>query len=210
MGKQCSSTPTAASTTRCPATSERPVPAGEVLVEVKAAAWQPGEAMIRQGFLHDRWPATFPSGQGSDFAGVVAETGPGRWHRHRGRRGHRVHRSTSQSGRFVVVPADQLTAETGQRHVGGRRSALCRAAPPRTPVDRSRLAAGRAVAVAGAAGGVGTIAVQLAKRGRHCSGHRRAVERRSADRARRRPVNYGDGLAAAARRGADGGIKRVP
>ena len=55
----------------------RPAPgAGEVLVEVKATGINPGEAMIRQGFLHDRWPATFPSGQGSDFAGVVAETSP--------------------------------------------------------------------------------------------------------------------------------------
>jgi hypothetical protein len=39
----------------------RPTPsAGEVLVKVKAAGINPGEAMIRQGFLHDRWPATFP------------------------------------------------------------------------------------------------------------------------------------------------------
>src|ERR1700704_988221 len=44
--------------------------AGEVLVEVKAAAINPGEAMIRRGALHDRWPATFPSGQGSDMAGA--------------------------------------------------------------------------------------------------------------------------------------------
>src|ERR1700754_4571225 len=56
----------------------KPAPgAGEVLVEVKAAGINPGEAMIRQGFLHDRWPATFPSGQGSDLAGVVAEIGTG-------------------------------------------------------------------------------------------------------------------------------------
>ncbi len=56
----------------------RPVPgAGQVLVEVKAAAINPGEAAIRGGAFADRWPATFPSGQGSDLAGVVAEVGPG-------------------------------------------------------------------------------------------------------------------------------------
>ena len=27
--------------------------------------------------MHSRWPSTFPSGQGSDLAGVVAQTGPG-------------------------------------------------------------------------------------------------------------------------------------
>ena len=51
--------------------------AGEVLVQVKAAGINPGEAKIRDGLLHARWPATFPSGQGSDLAGIVAETGAG-------------------------------------------------------------------------------------------------------------------------------------
>src|ERR1700742_3432650 len=56
----------------------RPVPeAGEVLVEVRAAGINPSEAVIRSGALADQFPATFPSGQGSDLAGVVAELGSG-------------------------------------------------------------------------------------------------------------------------------------
>ena len=56
----------------------RPAPgAGQVLVQVKAAGINPGEAKIRAGLLHSRWPATFPSGQGSDLAGIVSGTGPG-------------------------------------------------------------------------------------------------------------------------------------
>jgi NADPH:quinone reductase-like Zn-dependent oxidoreductase len=40
----------------------RPAPAqGQVLVQVKAAGINPGEAKIRDGLLHARWPATFPS-----------------------------------------------------------------------------------------------------------------------------------------------------
>ena len=51
----------------------RPAPgAGQVLVQVKAAGINPGEAKIRAGLLHSRWPATFPSGQGSDLAGIVS------------------------------------------------------------------------------------------------------------------------------------------
>ena len=42
---------------------------GEVLVAVKAAGINPGEISIREGLLDARWPATFPSGEGSDFAG---------------------------------------------------------------------------------------------------------------------------------------------
>ena len=49
-----------------------PVPGnGEVLVKVKAAGINPVETMIREGQLRVEWPATFPSGEGSDFAGVV-------------------------------------------------------------------------------------------------------------------------------------------
>ena len=50
---------------------------GQVLIRVKAAGINPGEAKIREGVLHERWPATFPSGQGSDFAGVVERLGAG-------------------------------------------------------------------------------------------------------------------------------------
>jgi NADPH:quinone reductase-like Zn-dependent oxidoreductase len=55
---------------------ERPVPKpNQVLVRVKAAGINPGEIMIRKGVFADRWPATFPSGQGSDLAGIVEEIG---------------------------------------------------------------------------------------------------------------------------------------
>ena len=50
---------------------------GELLVRVKAAGINPGEAAIRKGLLHAIWPATFPSGEGSDLAGVVEEVGAG-------------------------------------------------------------------------------------------------------------------------------------
>jgi len=56
----------------------RPVAgARQVLVQVKAAGINPGEAKIREGLLDARWPATFPSGEGSDLAGIVADAGPG-------------------------------------------------------------------------------------------------------------------------------------
>jgi NADPH:quinone reductase-like Zn-dependent oxidoreductase len=56
----------------------RPVPGpGQVLVQVKAAGINPGEAAIREGAFAEEWPAKFPSGQGSDFAGVVKEVGRG-------------------------------------------------------------------------------------------------------------------------------------
>jgi NADPH:quinone reductase-like Zn-dependent oxidoreductase len=49
---------------------------GEALVKVRAASINPGEAKIREGQMHAMWPATFPSGEGSDLAGIVTKVGP--------------------------------------------------------------------------------------------------------------------------------------
>src|SRR5882672_8853309 len=88
----------------------RPVPEdGEVLVEVKAAGINPGEAMVRRGFLEDRWPATFPSGEGSDLAGVVAAVGDGVDGFAVGDEVLGFSLRRSSHAEFVTVPADQLT-----------------------------------------------------------------------------------------------------
>ena len=90
---------------------DRPTtPPGRVLVRVKAAGINPGEATIRSGALEKRWPATFPSGQGSDFAGIVETVGDGvtNW-----RTGDEVVGFTNErasQAELVVVPENQLTA----------------------------------------------------------------------------------------------------
>jgi len=88
----------------------RPVPsAGEVLVEVKAAGINPSEAVIRSGALHHMFPATFPSGQGSDFAGIVAELGPGVSGVAVGDEVIGFSMRRSSHAEYVTVPANQLT-----------------------------------------------------------------------------------------------------
>jgi NADPH:quinone reductase-like Zn-dependent oxidoreductase len=143
----------------------RPVPGdGEVLVAVKAAGINPGEAMIRRGALHDRWPSTFPSGQGSDFAGVVAEIGTGVDTFAVGDEVIGFTGRRASQAEFVAVPADQLTAKpaavawevAGALYVAGTTAYAA--------IRSIALGANDTVAVAGAAGGVGSIAVQLAKR----------------------------------------------
>jgi NADPH:quinone reductase-like Zn-dependent oxidoreductase len=89
----------------------RPVPeVGEVLVEVRAAAINPSEAVIRSGALADQFPATFPSGQGSDLAGVVAELGPGVSDFAVGDEVIGFSMRRSSHAEYVTVPAKQLTA----------------------------------------------------------------------------------------------------
>lgn len=137
---------------------------GEVLVRVKAAGINPGETKIRDGSLHERWPATFPSGQGSDFAGVVDKLGPGvttvaigedviGWVDNRSSQAEYV---VAEAANLARKPANLPWEVAGAIPVVGFTAwAMVRAVDVRP---------GDTVVVTGAAGGVGSIAVQLAKR----------------------------------------------
>ena len=144
---------------------DRPVPGeGEVLVEVKAAGINPGEAKIRTGVLHEIWPATFPSGQGSDLAGVVADVGPGVSTFAVGDEVMGFCESRSSHAEFVAVPTEQLTAKPAQLSWEVAGSLFVAGTTAYAAVRAVRLTPNDTVAVAAAAGGVGTIAVQLARR----------------------------------------------
>jgi NADPH:quinone reductase-like Zn-dependent oxidoreductase len=170
--------------------------AGEVLVEVKAAGINPGEAMIRQGFLHDRWPATFPSGQGSDFAGLVAETGPDVGTVVAGEQVIGFSDRRASQAEFVVVPAEQLTHKPDNVTWEAAGALFVAGTTAYAAVRAVALNPGDTVAVAGAAGGVGTIAVQLAKRaGATVLGIAGPSNDDWLTAHGVVPVNYGDGLA---------------
>jgi NADPH:quinone reductase-like Zn-dependent oxidoreductase len=143
----------------------RPVPAeGEVLVRVRASGINPGEAAIRSGALHARWPATFPSGEGSDLAGTVEEVGPGVTSVSVGAEVLGFTDRRASHAEYVVVDAQNLVPrpsglsweQAGGLFVAGTTAwAAVRAVSP-GPADT--------VVVSGAAGGVGSLAVQLARR----------------------------------------------
>jgi NADPH:quinone reductase-like Zn-dependent oxidoreductase len=144
-----------------------PVPApgpGQVLIRVKAAGINPGEAKIREGALHELWPAKFPSGQGSDFAGVVDSLGPDVTTVAPGDEVIGWVDTRSSQAEYVVAEAANLTARparlpwevAGAIPVAGFTAwAMVRAVG---------LKPGDTAVVSGGAGGVGSIAVQLARR----------------------------------------------
>ncbi|HEX5898970.1 MAG TPA: NADP-dependent oxidoreductase [Solirubrobacteraceae bacterium] len=142
----------------------RPPGEGEVAVRVKAAGINPGEASIRNGSVHDRWPATFPSGQGSDFAGVVAEVGPGVEGVAVGDEviGFTHHRASHAE--VVVAEAQNLTARPAGVPWEVAGSLFVVGTTAWAAVRAVSLTDGDVVAISGAAGGVGTLAVQLARR----------------------------------------------
>ena len=143
---------------------QKPTPGrGEVIVAVKAAGINPGEATVRRGVMHDRWPATFPSGQGSDLAGVVDEVGADVSGVKVGDEVIGFTEKRASQAEFVVVPADQLTAKPAQVSWEVAGGLYVAGTTAYAAVKAVSLKPGDTVAVSGAAGGVGSIAVQLAR-----------------------------------------------
>jgi NADPH:quinone reductase-like Zn-dependent oxidoreductase len=175
----------------------RPVPGpGQVLVQVRAAGINPGEAKIREGLLHALWPATFPSGQGSDLAGVVAETGPGVTGFAAGDEVLGWTDNRASQAEYVVTQAQDLTSKPAGLSWEAAGSLFVTGATAWAAVRAVGAAAGDTVVVSAAAGGVGLLAVQLAKRaGAAVIGL--ASEPNHAWLAGRGviPVSYGDGVA---------------
>ena len=178
---------------------------GDVVVRVKAAGINPGEAAIREGLMHERWPATFPSGQGSDLAGVIAEVGAGVEGFGVGDEVIGFTHDRASQAELVVVDAQNVTPRpsavsweaAGALFVAGTTAyAAVRAVAP---------AEGDVLAISGAAGGVGTLAVQLARNagatvigiaGEH---HHDWLREHGAI-----PLTYGDGVAERIRDAAGG------
>jgi NADPH:quinone reductase-like Zn-dependent oxidoreductase len=143
----------------------RPHPGpGRVVVDVAAAAINPGEASIRKGLMDQMFPATFPSGQGSDLAGVVAEVGEGvdtvavgdeviGWSDER-----------SSQAEAVDLPADHVVPRPPKVSWHAAGSLYVAGTTAWATVKSVELKPGEVVAVSAAAGGVGSIAVQLARR----------------------------------------------
>jgi NADPH:quinone reductase-like Zn-dependent oxidoreductase len=186
----------------------RPSPGpGQVLVEVKAAGINPGEAMIRKGLMHNTSPATFPSGQGSDLAGVVVDIGPGVATFTVGDEVLGFTNQRASHAKFVVVPASQLTAKppTVSWDVAG--GLFVAGATAYAAVRAIQPAAGDTVAVSAAAGGVGSIAVQLAQRaGATVLGIAGSSNDEWLAAHGVLPVNYGDDLAGRLRAAAPHGV----
>ena len=143
----------------------RPEPGpNQVLVAVRAAGINPSEGKMRAGLVRDYFPLTFPSGQGSDLAGVVQEVGALVLGVAEGDEVIGYTDNRASQAEYVVIEAGNLTPKpasvpwevAGALFVAGSTGvATVRAVAP---------TAGEAVVIAGAGGGVGVFAVQRAVR----------------------------------------------
>ncbi|HEX7007643.1 MAG TPA: NADP-dependent oxidoreductase [Alphaproteobacteria bacterium] len=143
----------------------RPGP-GEVLVEVYAASVNPVDWKMRQGLLKEHFPVSFPRIVGRDMAGVVAGLGEGVSGLKIGDRVYALGAATKQG-----TLAEFMTIDAGLvRAMPAKLDFISAAALPLafmtawiSLVSTGELKRGERVLIHAAAGGVGSIAVQIAK-----------------------------------------------
>ena len=151
---------------------QRPEPQeGEVLVRVHAAGVNPVDWKIRAGYMKDFRPIPFPFNPGLDFAGVVEEVGPGVTSFQKGQAvfgqssmGTYAEYVTASVKVIALKPKTLSFDEAAAIPVGATTAwqAL---------FDHGNLQAGQHVLIQGAAGGVGSFAVQFARwKGTHVIG----------------------------------------
>jgi NADPH:quinone reductase-like Zn-dependent oxidoreductase len=138
---------------------------GEVLVKVKAAGVGPWDGWIRAG--KSALPQPLPLTLGSDLSGKIVATGPGVSEL---RVGDQVYGVTNPQ--FIGAYAEYALAPAGM--VSSKPASLTHAEAASVPViavtawqalfDHAQLKAGQTVVIHGAAGNVGSYAVQLARR----------------------------------------------
>jgi NADPH2:quinone reductase len=143
---------------------ELPTPqpkAGEVLVEIKAASLNFPDILIVQN-KYQMKPA-LPFVPGSEYAGVVTALGEGVTHLTVGQ--HVACLSgTGGFGTHTIAPAARcMPLPPGFSFVDAAAFIMIYATSHHALVDRAQLKAGETVLVLGAAGGVGTSAIQIAK-----------------------------------------------
>jgi NADPH:quinone reductase-like Zn-dependent oxidoreductase len=177
---------------------------GQVLVKVKATGINPGEAKIRAGLLHDQFPATFPSGEGSDLAGTVAAMGRDVVGFAGAEQVIGYTNNRASHAEYVVVEAGNLTPKPAEVPWEVAGALFVAGATAYAAVRAVSLAAGDTVVVAGATGGVGSIAVQLARlAGATVIGIASRAHRDWLERHEIIPVEYGDGVADRIKQAAD-------
>lgn len=139
-----------------------PVPgAGEVLIGIKAASLNFPDLLIVQNKYQIKPPLPFVPG--SEYAGVVQAVGEGVKHLQIGQNVACLS-GTGGFGTHTLAPAALcMPLPAGFPHVDAAAFIMIYGTSWHALMDRAQLKAGETVLVLGAAGGVGTAAIQIAK-----------------------------------------------
>jgi NADPH:quinone reductase-like Zn-dependent oxidoreductase len=151
------------------ANADRPlVQRGQLLIQVWAVSLNPVDTALRSGQMQEMVPLQFPATLGGDFAGVIAEVGSGvtgfsvddevygQANALLGGTGSLAELVAAQAEMTALKPksVDFVTAASLPLVGGSAVQAI---------IDHLQVAKGQRILIHGAAGGIGSIAVQIAK-----------------------------------------------
>jgi alcohol dehydrogenase len=142
--------------------------AGKALVKIKAAGINPVDWKIREGYMQQMIPLQFPSSLGSDFSGVIEKVGQGV---SEFRQGDEVYGQASMlsggSGAFAemaLANADTIAHKPKSlSHPEAAGLPLVGVSAWLALVETISLQKSQKILIHGGAGGIGSVAIQLAK-----------------------------------------------
>lgn len=141
---------------------------GQVLVEVSAAGLNPVDNAIKAGYMKDIVPLQFPITLGGDFSGIVVEVGEGVSNFKKGDKVYGqaicVNGGSGSLARYVAANV----SNTGKmpKHLNFVEAAslpLAGVSALQAVEENIKLKAGQKILIHGGAGGIGAIAIQIAK-----------------------------------------------
>lgn len=142
----------------------KPTPgAGEVLVKIHAAGVNPVDIAVSQGFLKELVPLNFPVTAGGEMSGVVEAIGSGV---NTFAVGDAVHGALGICGAFaeyVAVDASKLVRKPRAMSFAEAAGLPVAAAAATAALNAGEVGPGTKILIHAAAGGVGSVAVQMAK-----------------------------------------------
>ncbi|WP_199444117.1 NADP-dependent oxidoreductase [Umezawaea beigongshangensis] len=180
---------------------------GQVRARVRTAGANPFDVKVRSGAMREVFPTPLPSTPGAEFAGVVEELGEGVTELAVGDEvfgwsDTGAYAEQVLATRVVRKPAELSWEEAAALPVAGETS--------QRALDLLAVTAGDVLLVHGAAGGVGTIGVQLAvARGATVIGTASEANHEHLRALGATPLLYGDGLVERVREIAPNGVDAV-
>jgi alcohol dehydrogenase len=142
--------------------------AGKVLVNVKAAGVNPVDWKIREGYMRQAMQLHFPSTLGMDFSGIIKEKGEGVLNFNQGDEVYgQASIASGGSGAFAemaLANADTIAHKPNTlSHEEAAGLPLVGVSAWQALVETIGLSNGQKILIHGGAGGIGSVAIQLAK-----------------------------------------------
>lgn len=142
--------------------------AGQVLVEVEAASLNPFDTIIREGYMKEMIPLQFPVTLGGDIAGTIVEVGAGVENVAVGDtvygQANAVAGNSGALAEYAATSADQVAkAPSGLSIQEAASLPLVGVSALQALTQHINLQPGQKIFITGGSGGIGRVAIQIAK-----------------------------------------------